>query len=305
MTRTRRSLLKATAVSGAVAVAGCSTILGDGTAAAPGDWLYEPGTIADVDHYLALRYAPAAIADRAGDFDADVYDAMRAFGSDARDLVGFGFADTDAQLVFGRNSVLAAEFDADDVASTLKGEDFVAKGEYEGFDAYVGPDEDAAVGIGDDAVVVAQSTGIFGSADDAERILQAIVDANAGDAESYVEDDADFETLLDALDAGTIQSVRTHAETDSTDTDEGQFRGEVARGVTSTLVDDGVETTFALVFDEAADVDEGDVEDWVATNEDGGTFENFQRTEISVDDRVVLVTGTEPTSAFDFFLADI
>ena len=118
MTRTRRSLLKVAAASGAVALAGCSSILGGSEGASETQWLYQPGTVGDVDHYLSLRYKPSAIAERAANFDDDVYDAMRSFGSSARDLVGFEFGTTDAQLAFGKNAVLAADFETDDVAST-------------------------------------------------------------------------------------------------------------------------------------------------------------------------------------------
>jgi hypothetical protein len=303
MTVSRRDLIRASAVAGATAVAGCSSTLGggsNGSADAGRNWLYEPGTVADVDHYLALRYAPARIAERSGNFDDGVYDAMRAFGGSARDLVGFEFASTDAQLAFGKNAVLEADFEAEDVVSRLESEDFASEESYGEFDVYVGSDDDAAVGIGSDAVVVARSTGVFGSADDAERILAAIVDVHAGDAESYVEDSADFETLVDAAAEGDVQSVRTHPETDETDTDEGEFRGEVARGIDSTLVDDAsVETTFVRAFNEESDVDEGDVEDWVARSE---TFDDFEAVDVSTDGRVVEVTGTEAIGAYDFYV---
>lgn len=263
------------------------------------DWLYEPGTVADTDHYLSLRYTPAALADRSGDFDDGVYELLRAFGSDARDLVGFGFGGTDAQLVFGRNSVLVADFEASEVRSTVQSKEFVSTGEYGDFAQFVGPDEDTAVGVGGDAVVVARSTGIFGGGVDAASILQAILDVHAGDAESYPADSADFQTLLDELGTGALDSARTHPETPETDTDEGVFAGEVARGVRSRLVDEGIETTFALVFAEAGDVDTGDLEDWTAASD---TFDTFESVEVTTSGRAALVTGTEPTAAYDFYL---
>lgn len=305
MTTARRTFLRTAAATGALALAGCTGLLdGDGELAA-GDWLYEPGTVSDVDHYLALRYAPSELADRGGSFDDGVYDAMRAFGNAARDRVDLSFAQTTEQLVFGPNSVLKADFEPDDVASSLEADDYASEGEYEGFDVYVGPGEDAAVGIDDDVLVVARSTGIFGSADNAESILEAILDVNAGNAESYVEDNEDFETLVDATDDGEIQSMRTHEETSTTDTDDGRFAGEVARGIDSELEDDNrIETTFVRVFDEASDIDDGDVEDWVDANQDG-TFADFDDVEIEIDGRTVEVTGTEPTSAYDFYVENV
>lgn len=301
MELTRRRLLASGAAATGAALAGCSGGLGGGAGAGAtfGDWLYEPGTVADTDHYLALRYTPAALADRSGDFDDGVYDLLRAFGRDARDLVGFGFGGTDAQLVFGPNSVLVADFETEAVTSTLQGNDFVSTGEYGEFAQYVGPDEDTAVGVGSDAVVVARSTGIFGGGVEAARILQAIVDVQAGDAESYAADSADFEALVDELGPGALASARTHPETDRTDTDEGAFAGEVARGVRSTLTEDGVETTFGLVFTEAGDADTGDIEDWTATSD---TFDTFDSVEVSTSGRTALVTGTEPTAEYDFYL---
>ncbi|MFC6951834.1 hypothetical protein [Halorubellus litoreus] len=299
MTRTRRSLLKVTAASGAVALAGCSSILGGSEGASETQWLYQPGTVGDVDHYLSLRYKPSAIAERAANFDDDVYDAMRSFGSSARDLVGFEFGTTDAQLAFGKNAVLAADFETDDVASTLEAEEFSGEDTYKNYDVYVGPDEDAAVGIGSSEVVVARSTGIFGSADNAEAVLEGILDVNAGDAESYTADSEDFKALTDAFGDSAIQSMRTYDETESTDTDDGDFAGEVARGIDSVLVDDGIETTFVRVFNEASDIDEGDIEDWVDADD---TFDEFQDVEISTNGRVVQVTGTEATGAYDFYV---
>jgi hypothetical protein len=159
MTRTRRSLLKVAAASSAAALAGCSSVVpGSGsTAASTSGWLYEPGTVADVDHYLALRYRPAALAERGANFDDAVYDAMQALGGSARDLVGFDFEDTDAQLLFGQNSVIETEFEASNVAAVLESDDFTEEDAYGDFDVYVGPDEDAAVGLGESAVVVARS----------------------------------------------------------------------------------------------------------------------------------------------------
>ena len=299
MTRTRRSLLKVAAASGAVALAGCSSILGGSEGASETQWLYQPGTVGDVDHYLSLRYKPSAIAERAANFDDDVYDAMRSFGSSARDLVGFEFGTTDAQLAFGKNAVLAADFETDDVASTLEAAEFSDEDAYKNFDVYVGPDEDAAVGIGSSEVVVARSTGIFGSADNAEAVLEGILDVNAGDAESYAADSEDFEALTDAFGDSAIQSMRTYDEVESTDTDDGDFAGEVARGIDSVLVDDGIETTFLRVFNEASDIDDGDVEDWVDADD---TFDEFQDVEISTNGRVVDVTGTEATGAYDFYV---
>ncbi|WP_227132125.1 hypothetical protein [Halorubellus salinus] len=299
MTRTRRSLLKVAAASGAVALAGCSSILGGSGGASETQWLYQPGTVGDVDHYLSLRYKPSAIAERAANFDDDVYDAMRSFGSSARDLVGFEFGTTDAQLAFGKNAVLAADFEADDVASTLEAEEFSDEDAYKNYDVYVGPDEDAAVGIGSSEVVVARSTGIFGSADNAEAVLEGILDVNAGDAESYAADNEDFKALTDAFGDSAIQSMRTYDEVESTDTDDGDFAGEVARGIDSVLVDDGIETTFVRVFNEASDIDDGDIEDWVDADD---TFDEFQDVEISTNGRVVEVTGTEATGAYDFYV---
>jgi hypothetical protein len=303
MTLSRRTLLRAGAVSGAAALAGCTTLLGGGRRAASfDDWLYEPGTVADTDHYLALRYTPSVIAERASSFDDTVYDVLQAFGSDSRDLVGVGFAQTDAELVFGKNSVLTADFEASDVEATLKDDDFVAEGTYKEFDVFLGPNENTAVGIGGAAIVVARSSGIFGGGVRAERIFQAIIDAQAGDTERYVDDSDDFATLIEELGDGNLQSARTHEETDSTDTDEGRFTGEVARGITSSLVDEGIETTFVLVFNEASDIDSGDIEDWIAANDSDGTFANFESVEVSTSGRTALVTGTEPTRAYDFYL---
>ena len=303
MTRTRRSLLKVAAASGAAALAGCSSVLpGSGSpAASTSEWLYQPGTVADVDHYLALRYRPATLAERGANFDDAVYDAMQAIGGSARDLVGFDFAETDAQLSFGQNGVIETEFEASDVVAVLESDDFTEGDAYGDFDVYVGPDEDAAVGIGGSAVVVARSTGIFGSADNAASILEAILDVNAGDAESYAEDSDDFQTLADAVADGDVQSVRTHEATTETDTDEGVFAGEVARGIDSQLVEGGIETTFVRVFNEASDVDDGDVQDWVDASD---TFGDFESVDVSTDGRVVEVTGTEQTGAYGFYVSD-
>lgn len=303
MTLSRRTLLRIGAVSGAAAFAGCTNAFKGGRPAASfDDWLYEPGTVADTDHYLALRYAPSVIAECASSLDDTVYDVLQAFGSGSHDLVGVGFAQTDAQLVFGKNSVLTADFEASDVEATLKDDDFVAEGTYKEFEVFLGPNENTAVGIGDADIIVARSSGIFGGGIRAERIFQAIVDAHAGDAERYVDDNTDFGTLVDELGDGTLQSARTHEETDSTDTDEGRFAGEVARGITSALVDEGIETTFMLVFNEASDTDTGDIEDWVEANDSDGAFANFESVEVSTSGRTALVTGSEPTRAYDFYL---
>jgi hypothetical protein len=157
-----------------------------------------------------------------------------------------------------------------------------------------------AATLTDGTAVLARSTGLFGSADNARLILRAVLDVRNGDAESYVRDSDDFGTLVDELGGGALQSARTHTETDATDTDEGAFADEAARGVTSSFVDAGIETTFALVFTESGDVDAGDLEDWVETAGDS-TFANFESVDVSTSGRTALLTGTEPTREYDFY----
>lgn len=303
MSPTRRTILRSAAIVSAVSLAGCTGVLGESDAAATFDgWLYEPGTVGDADHYLAVRYQPATIAERANSFDADVYDVLQAFGSDARETVGVAFGETTEQLVYGQNAVIAGEFDPEDVASRISADEFVAEGEYSGFETYVGVDEDVAVGIGSDVLVVTYSTGIFGMADDAEVILQSTIDVHGDDRRSYRDASGAFDALLDAVDESALQSVRTHDETDATDADAGEFAGEVARGIDSQLVEDGIETTFALVFTDEAAVDETALQRWVDENRTDGTFEDFSSVDVSADGRVGLVTGVEPTSQYDFYV---
>lgn len=306
MSPTRRTILRTAPTVSAVALAGCAAVFGDRSATATFDgWLYEPGTVGDNDHYLAVRYRPASLAERANSFDDDVYAVLREFGSAARETVGVAFGETDEQLVYGQNAVIAAEFEPDSVASRLKRDDFVAEGEYEGYETYVGVDDDVAVGIGADVLVVTYSSGIFGMADDAESILQTTVDVQTDDERSYGEAEDDFDALLSAVEDGEIQSVRTHDETQSTDAPDGEFAGAVARGVDSSLVEDGLETTFAIVFADESDVNESALQTWVDENRTDGTFENFSSVEVSADGRVGLVTGTEPTSQYDFYLESV
>lgn len=302
----RRTFLRVSAVSGAAAVAGCSNVLRGGSAPASfEEWLYEPGTVGDRDHYLAVRYTPAVIADRASSFDDAVYAKLRAFGRGSRGVVGLGFAQTDAQLVFGKNSVLVADLEPSNIEARLKDDNFIASGSYKEFDVFLGPNENTAVGISGSTLVVTRDSGIFGGGVAAERILQAILDAHEGDARRYVDASADFGTLVDELGDGTVQSARTHEETDSTDTEAGRFAGEVARGITSAFVEDDIETTFVLVFDETRVVDTGDLGAWIDANDSDGIFADFESVDVSTSGRTALVTGTEPSRAYDLYVEQV
>lgn len=302
----RRTLLRVGAVSLAPALAGCSNVLRGGSPSASfEEWLYEPGTVGDIDHYLAVRYTPAVIADRASSFDDAVYAKLEAFGSGSRGVVGLGFAQTDAQLIFGNNSVIVADFEPSTIEARLKDDNFIASGTYKEFDVFLGPNENTAVGISGSTLVVTRNSGFFGGGVAAERLLQAILDAHEGDARRYVDASADFGTLVDELGDGNVQSARTHEKTDETNTDTGRFAGEVARGLTSTFVEDGIETTFALVFDETRAVDTGDIEAWIDANDSDGTFADFESVDVSTSDRTALVTGTEPSRAYDLYVEQV
>ncbi len=193
MVRSRREFLKTSSALAAVGLttgmAGCSDlpIPGDGgDGGGPGgtgggdfaNWFYPADTIRDADHYGFSGFGGVGIAENEDEFDEATFSAYESGFDDQFGFLGVDFDEVEFAMTFdsGTASVLTGyEADREEVVEELEDEDFEEDDEYEDRTVMVGPDEQVAVGVGDDDIVVGRSvtTGGGGGGED--------VSGNGGD----------------------------------------------------------------------------------------------------------------------------
>lgn len=135
---------------------------------------------------------------------------------------------------------------------------------------------------------------LVGTPVDPTTVVEAIVDTYNGEGSWYVDDSEAFSELTSTLTAGTVVSGRTFEETEETAAENGQFEGAVARGSSTTINGETSEVEWVITFDDADDIDTGDVEDWTEDSEDE-TFDDVDAISVGTSGRSAVVTGTIDT----------
>lgn len=276
----------ALAVGATLGLSGCAGMLGESSGPGYATWLYAPGAIQSRDHY-GFTYLDAAEFSDNEDELGDWYTMMKESTTASLEPASLDFGDVDGVVSASPATVYTGSFDPDGVAAALEDSGFSETTQHEGYDIYVGGGSQA-YGVGDDALTVASN------AEDGEGVLKTVIDADEGSEDRYVDDNEDMKALTDVLGERTYVNGRTRAQVASTDTDSGEFAGEVANGGGFDVDGDTTELTVGLVFDAADDASTDDVQEWV----DSDTFEDVEDTEVSQSDRVVTVTGTAETNQF-------
>ncbi|GAB3689351.1 hypothetical protein GCM10028857_24580 [Salinarchaeum chitinilyticum] len=179
MEGSRRRFLKA---SGAVvgtgllgASAGCTGILGGGGGggggAIPGsyvDWQYAPGEIRDTDHYSFSAMAPIEVDEYEDSFDEEFFDSTEQTFESQYEFLDIDFDEIETTLSFDGNTaqvLLGYTADREDVTEALEDNEFEEGDEYEGYQQFVGPNQQRAVGIDDSDIVIGRSTAMTGGTD--------------------------------------------------------------------------------------------------------------------------------------------
>jgi len=186
--------------------------------------------------------------------------------------------------------IIEAEYNRDEIISSLEDDDFEEDSEHQGYAIMLGPNDSQVYAVGNNAVVLAATSD--GDTDNAE----AIIDAKAGEADRYGDDSDDMNELIGALGGGTFVNGRTMEEPEDDNPENGTFDAMVAMGSQAKINGDQTKRKWVVVYEEESDVDTGDLEDWVDEND--GSDEQFD----DVDDisynkngRKGIITGTIDT----------
>ncbi len=295
----RRSVLRGIA-AGVVAgsttgLAGCGGLPinpgGPGGSSADASYLFEPGTVADGDHYTVRFADPATVAEFDGDLSDETVASIEDRAAWLYEATDTDFDEASSQLTFRTVAVVAVDHDEEAVADELDDDDFDEDSEDEnGYRVFVSAEERFAVAFDGSVVIGAQPTS---GESDPVNIVEEVIDAEAGDADRYADESEAFAGLLDELD-GDVFVGGAHEATDETDAEGGRFEGEVARGLTASLDEDTTDVRLVLAFDDEDDVATDDVEEWTGAD----AFEDWDDVSVDAGGAVVTVSATLDTDAF-------
>jgi hypothetical protein len=295
---TRRELLRLGGTAhGASAVAATAGCLGVPCVAGFGNcrgayvqWLPEPGAAwATTTGFRVVDYS--SLADQEDEFDDETdFDEVEQRWEPA----DVDWEDVSMGLAFHGVDVVDASFDRDDVIGDFEDEDFDAEGDHGGYEVLLGPDERAAVGVGDGTLVTAGLAS--GSFEDPPNVVETVVDARSGDEDRYDDEVDSFGPLTNALGDGDIISAQTMDAVDDGDPERGRFENVVASGFRHVVDGSTTDGKWVFVFEEGDDVDTGDVENWIeASEESDGTFSTWEDASVGKNGRKAVVTTTADT----------
>lgn len=289
---TRRDVLRrgAAAIGAATIVsnAGCMGILGGG-GGSYSQWLPEPGTLEDEDHYGVSVLNLKSLSNQEDEFDDESVNFEQ---FEER----WAPADVDWEDVsmlltwFQGVRVIEADYNKEDVIEDFEDDDYDDEAEYEGFTLMLSPNERRMAAVDGSAIVLSQGL------EDPEDALEDIIDTKNGDEDRYGDDSDDFSEMTDELGNGDLVNVMMQEPADDTNVERGVFENHVGTGRVNNVNGDETDGTWVLVFEDEDDVDVGDVEDWVEASQDsGGEFENWEDVEVNASGRSVVVEGTIDT----------
>jgi len=313
--QTRRSVLKTGAAVGGLAVtgslAGCSDLLGGG---GPGytNWLYAPGAPGDggngnesqdgnggaeENHYFFTFINDSKVRANEDNFDEDYNESDQIGGYPLEQMGIDDYDDIDSRVTIGigGTTVVEGSFSQDDVVGQLESNEFEADGEYSGYAIYTGSSGfggSQAIAIDGGTAVSAQGSG-FSQAPEPRASIEAVIDADQGEEDRYVDVNEDMEVLTDELGNGVVILGSTQAEAEESNVANGTFAGQVAGGQVAEINGDTTTQTYVLVFADSDDVDTGQVEEWTTTANQ--TFQMVSDVSVSASGRVVTVTGEGET----------
>jgi hypothetical protein len=309
----RRQVLKGGAAlfaAGAGGLSGCAGLGGgsDGSSAVSTDrietWLPDPRAIdSDLDRYQFNAIAPASLSET---IDAN---AIRSFNQDTTPQsetdpeVNVGtIAAPDVDLRVGASmsadddsyglTAYFGSFDADWLETKVQNNGYDRLRGVGDFTLYEDGDNGAGsrvTAISEEVLIAGAQQTSSGSDVDAVPMVETIIDTGQGEADGYVDQVEDMSEVLSALPDAHRFSGGTVTRGEETNAAAGEFTNLVAEG--QARRSDGAETevTEVLVFLDAVDVIDRDIETYIEQNM---MFDSFsERPEYSSDGRVVTIEG--------------
>jgi hypothetical protein len=321
---TRRRVLKmGAALGGAAAVgslSGCSAVLGGGSVPYT-NWLYAPGAVGETEHYTFQFRDDKQIRSNEDALEDETYGALTP-GEDSTDRevfeqMGLDYDDLTTTVTVGEpvftalgdssppTSVFLGNFSGKSVIDELEDKDFTKTDNHERFriltkqqrvdDGFTTQDIKRVYAVNSGVAIFAEvELETRGGEDDKPGVtetIETVIDTEAGEQERYIDADEDMSELTDELSPGTFSTGGTHEETEETNADLGNFKGEVAAGLSWTIDGQTTETRYVSVFGNSSDIDTESLETWV--NGDVTFFGSD--VSISEKGRTVVVTGETDT----------
>jgi hypothetical protein len=303
--QTRRDVLRGGAAGGLIVLgglAGCSSIPVIGGGAGYSQWLYDPGTIGDNDHYGFSYRNDQQIRNNEDTFDSEFYDRQEASEDGfPLDAMGVDYDSVTSRLNLTFGGVISGNFNRSDVVDELDDNDFDDEEEnYSGYAIYQ-RDDSVAVGVsGSDAVHI--QAGFGSPVDDPVDGVETIIDTKTGDEDRYQNENEDMQTLLNRVGGGDVIFARTQDEVDDGNPTFGRFEGQVGTGLEATFNGDTTNLTFTVVYDSTDDVDADEVQEFVEDTADSldfiETFEDIEDVSSSENGRTAVVTGQIDTDEY-------
>jgi hypothetical protein len=269
-------------------LAGCSSIpFVGGGAGSYAQWLYAPGAIGDGDHYSFSYQNDRAIRNNEDEFDSSYFDRQEsAEDSFPLDPMGVDYDEVNDRLNLGTGGVVNGQFQRSDVVDELDDEDYDDEDDdYSGYAIYQKNDQ-RAVGVKNNQAVHVQ-TGFGGNVDVVDAV-ETIIDTKTGDEDRYQDESEDMNTVLNQVGSGDVVFGFTQEEVDDTNTDRGQFEGQVGTGVQANFNGDTTNVRYVIVHADSDAVDMDDVEDWV---DDSDTFDDVDNVSTNQNGRSVVIAG--------------
>lgn len=256
------------------------------------DWLYEPGSVIDVDHYSIEYYNISPFVKSEDEFDKDIEiedSSLELVDLDFDDLSGFlsfyyrGPAILGARVLFG-------SFDLEEISEELEEQDFDDSSSQSNFEIF---SRDYTSEIDLNAVGVSESALICGFD---EEYVETLIETSIGENDRYQEESEDFNELLAALQGGDYIRGYTREEESQDNPEYGLFKDLVAYGMHYRIRGETSDIRHVLVFEDERDADTDDVEEWVSESDDRGeTFDDVDDPTIKASKRVIRIDGTIDT----------
>ncbi|WP_459194369.1 hypothetical protein [Halosimplex sp. J119] len=244
-------------------------------------WLPAP-TALDRDHYPFVSVATGALVDLKDSLgDGAVAEFERDAGVPGVD----SYADASAvHAIANRATVVETDVAVEDAAAGFEARGFSEAGTRREFTLYVG--ESGAAAVREDALVSAAGSE---DSDAARSTVEAVVDAEAGEATRYAEAVSACERLTDALGTGHLIRGRTHEPGET-------FDGAVGGGVVYRVGTEETRVETPVIFRDGQ-TSKGPVLEWAS---DADVFYG-RKPGTTVDGRVVTATATVSNSDIDQF----
>lgn len=302
----RRNFLRASAVTGVSAVSiglsGCASnvpFVGSGGVGNYADWLYAPDELGSNNQYQFSKIHPSQVLQHESELSDEGVKRVEELALEPIfSEIGLDTENLSRVLGAGTGVIASADFSRQQIAeeiedADIEGTTFDEETEYQGFTVFLSESgsKDFGFALGDSRVIFAGSRG----SNDAEDVMELIIDAKRGETERYQDESDLFSALISNLGNGNIMSVRTFDSTEFR-TDGGRLDNVVGNGYLRDVQGDTTVSNRSIAFASPEDANVNDVRDYLEAQSIGTMFDGNNDPELDKDGQVVTLRGQMDTS---------